>query len=735
MERFSRFVLAHRRAIGTLWLILLLTGGYASSVLTKHLDQSFLIPDTPSSKATVAVIAQYHSGGDADPLVPVVTLPEGSTPDSVRPTLEPALAGVPGRVVDYYNTGDPKFVSADGRTMFALVYTPANRDPLHDAKQQTDGAKAMPPVLLKALPAGAVVHVTGIGPLATNGASSNQGIGVLGEVLLGGVGALIVLAFVFGSFLALLPIMVAAVSIMSSYLVVLGLTSFMKVNVVVQFMVGLIGLGVAIDYSLLLVTRWREELAHGADNETAVRRAMATAGRSVLVSGLTVALGLLALIVVPIQFMRSIGIGGMLIPVVSVAVTLTLLPIALTGFGRKIDWPKLRHEDKPSRAWTRWARLVVRRRWIAAAVSLAALVTLAVTALSLHEGDPTTDALSQSGDAHQGLVALRAAGIPSGVLNPIEVLTPPGADPVTVAKAAQSVSGEYSVTSVKGAATTPGQWPITEVLVVDEGMSRPGQHIAKSIRTAVTTAAPGTLVASFALANVDGIHKMYGQFPLLLVILAIVTFLVLAKTFRSVLLPIKAVLANLLSVAAAYGGMVLIWQKGYGSDAIWGVPATGGVPFWIPLMVFAFLYGLSMDYEVFILSRIREEYDHGATTDEAVVTGIGRTGRLVTSAALILFLAFAALASAPFTALKIFATGLGFGILLDATIVRALLVPALVSLFGRWNWWMPAGLARLLRVHAPNGAQVATAAAGAGAWTGSGSTTDSSQPADRSSRE
>jgi putative drug exporter of the RND superfamily len=290
------------------------------------------------------------------------------------------------------------------------------------------------------------------------------------------------------------------------------------------------------------------------------------------------------------------------------------------------------------------------------------------------------------------------------------VLTPPGSDPATVETAARSVGGVFSVTSVPDAAhtanSTPNatptpaanRWPLTEILMSDEGTSRPGQHVAKQLRTVVTTAAPGSLVASSALSTVDGIHKMYGQFPLLLVVLAVVTFLVLARTFRSVLLPVKAVLANLLSVAAAYGGMVLIWQKGYGSDAIWGVPKTGGVPFWIPLIVFAFLYGLSMDYEVFILSRIREEVDHGASTDQAVITGIGRTGRLVTSAALILFLAFAALASAPFTFLKIFATGLGVGILLDATVVRALLVPALVSLFGRWNWWMPRWLGTALRV-------------------------------------
>ncbi|ACU76130.1 MmpL domain-containing protein [Catenulispora acidiphila DSM 44928] len=700
MERFSRFVLAKRRAIAALWVVLLLGGGWASSVLSKHLNQSFTIAGTPSAAASDALVAQYHVGGGLDPLVPVFVLPPGVTPEAARAKLEPALAAVPGRVVDYYNSGNRAFLGADGRTMFALVFTPAVNDQVKDAKVQTDAARVLPRRLAAAAPAGTQVHVTGITPLSSNG--NGGGNGVLAEALLGAAGALIVLAFVFGSFLALLPLMIAAVSILSSYLVVLLLSEFMKVQAVVQYMVGLIGLGVAIDYSLLLVTRWREEVAHGADNETAVHRAMATAGRAVLVSGLTVALGLLSLIVVPIQFMRSIGIGGMLIPVVSVAVTLTLLPIALTGFGRRLDWPRLRHEDKPSRAWTAWARWVVRHRWIAAGLALLVLVPLAVAALGIHEGDPTTDSLAKSGDARQGLVALRTADIPSGVLNPYVVLTPPNTSgsQVTVSAISHGLYAAIAVTTPPpGTEKTPTtRWPMTVILPSDEAATSQGQHIAKLTRTEFEHAVPGTLVASSALANIDNIHKMYGQFPLLLAVLAILTFLVLARTFRSLLLPAKAVLANLLSVAAAYGGMVLIWQDGHGSHAIWGIPATGGIPFWIPMIVFAFLYGLSMDYEVFILSRMREEFDAGARTDDAVVVGLGRTGRLVTSAALILFLAFAALASAPSTFLKIFATGLGIGILLDATVVRALLVPALVSLFGRWNWVLPAWAARLLRV-------------------------------------
>jgi putative drug exporter of the RND superfamily len=198
--------------------------------------------------------------------------------------------------------------------------------------------------------------------------------------------------------------------------------------------------------------------------------------------------------------------------------------------------------------------------------------------------------------------------------------------------------------------------------------------------------------------NADFIDAVYGGFPLMIALIASITFVLLARAFRSLLLPLKAVVLNVASVGAAWGVLALIWQHGYGSDAIWGIDPTGSVPAWIPLMIFAFLFGLSMDYEVFILARMREEYDASGDTRTAVVTGIGRTGRLVTSAALILFLSFISLASGPGTDLKMFATGLAAGILLDATVIRALLVPAAVSLFGRWNWWLPRWPARMLRV-------------------------------------
>jgi RND superfamily putative drug exporter len=223
--------------------------------------------------------------------------------------------------------------------------------------------------------------------------------------------------------------------------------------------------------------------------------------------------------------------------------------------------------------------------------------------------------------------------------------------------------------------------------------------VVDDVRTAVEDAVDGEVgVAGTGAIVQDYFRAVYDNFPYVLALIALITFVLLVRTFRSLILPIKAVLLNLVSLAAVFGFITWFWQDGNGSEAIFGVSATGAITFWLPVIIFAFLFGLSMDYEVFILARMREEYDATGSTSQAVVVGLGRTGRLVTSAALILFFSFAALASSPGTDIKVLGTALGVGILIDATIVRALLVPALVSLFGRWNWWLPTGLARVLRV-------------------------------------
>ena len=551
------------------------------------------------------------------------------------------------------------------------------------------------------------MHLTGYDALTAQSGGGN-GPGVLLEALVGGFGALIVLAFVFASFLALVPLLMALPAIMTSFLVVYGLTTITGISPIVQFLIALIGLGVAIDYSLLVVVRWREERAHGHEGDEAIVRAMGTAGRAVVFSGTTVGIGLLALIVLPLPFLRSMGYGGMVIPIISVLVALTLLPVVLHSWGSKLDWPHRRTDDKASRDWTRWAQGIVHRRWLAAAVSLVVLGALVLAATNLHPGIADVNTVAKKGDAKDGLVALEDSGIGSGALLPYEVLVR-GSSPDKVAAAVGSVNGIHGSVAPALASWHSAGTSLVEAFPIPDGSSPEGRDLVGKVRVAAHTEGPDVRVGGQPASNHDFISAVYGNFPLMIALIAFFTFILLARAFRSLLLPLKAVILNVISVGAAWGVMTLIWQEGHGSQAIWGIDPTGAIDSWIPLIVFAFLFGLSMDYEVFILTRMREEYDATGDTDVAVVRGIGRTGRLVTSAALILFLAFAALGSGPDTSVKILATGLAAGIIIDATIIRALFVPAAVSLFGRWNWVLPPTAARLLRVEpsprpAPEGA-------------------------------
>jgi putative drug exporter of the RND superfamily len=712
MTWLSNFVLRHRLTVGLLWLAVLAAGMVASGKVGDRLSTDFSLPGASSYEADQAILRTYGTGGSAGvPIVPVVTLPAGSTVDDpgVRAALDRAFGAVAAdprlRVVSWASTGDRRFVAADGRTTFGLVFPPPS------GFGGPDLGPAVGAAMRGALPPSATLHVTGIGQLAGGGEA--EGGGVLAETLLGGLGALAVLAFVFGSLLALVPLLIAAVAILTTFLVILGLTTLTDVSFIVQFLVALIGLGVAIDYSLLVVTRWREERAGGHHGDEAVRRAMASAGRAVVLSAVTVAIGLVALVLLPVPFLRSVGIGGMLIPLVSMVVTLTLLPVLLATVGQRVDWPRLRKEAHASHGWTAWAHGVIRARWAAALAATLVLAALGVAALGMQIGAARADTLAKTGDAADGLAALERAGLPSGVLTPVEVLVrgsssgavapdqqgvPSGTDPAAAAALLARVPGVYDAVAPAGQAWRRGGTALVSVLPVDEPSTGAGRRTVERVRDAVAAELPGAQVGGGGAALIDGTHAIYGRFPLMLAVISVVTFVVLARAFRSLLLPAKAVLLNLASVAATYGVLVLVWQHGYGSQAIWGIPATGAITLWVPLMTFAFLFGLSMDYEVFILARMREEYDRTGSTTTAITEGLGRTGRLVTSAALILFLAFVSLASTPATDVKIMATALGAGILLDATVVRALLVPALVSLLGRWNWWLPAWAARPLGV-------------------------------------
>ncbi len=702
MERLARLVMRHRRIVSAIWLVLFLGGLSSASQLSDRLSLDFSLPGQPGDDAEQQLIDTYGVS-TFDTYVAVVTVPEGESvqenQDAITEVFDAAVAAVQDdaalaavqdvalRVVTFASTGDEGFITDDGRTTFALVQAPipvtfgpyieVPLEPALDEAAQSRGFDS---------------GLTSYGLLAAGG--DTEGPSVLVETLFGAAGALLVLTFVYASFLALLPMLIAAVSILTTFMLVLLLTTFSDVSVIVQFLIALIGLGVAIDYSLLLVSRWREERAHGRDNEEAVIVAMKTAGHAVLASGVTVAISLVALLVVPVPFLRSMGIGGMLIPLVSVSVVLTLLPALLSSIGPRIDYPRIRHEGSASRGWSAWARMIVRHRFVATAAALVMLAVLILPVFSLKIGQSGLESQARSGPRYDALETLREGGVGGGILTPVEVLVP-ASEADVAAEAARGVDGvQLAVVS-----DTAGDAAVVDVLPTEVTVDSSGTALVNDIRSAVEGTVDGEVGVTGLGATVeDYFSAVYDKFPYVLALISLITFILLVRTFRSVLLPLKAVVLNLLSLAAVFGSIVFFWQMGNGSDALFSVSETGAITFWLPVLIFAFLFGLSMDYEVFILARMREEYDRTGDTAMAVITGIGRTGRLVTSAALILFFAFSALASSPGTDIKVLGTALGVGILIDATIVRALLVPALVTTFGRWNWWLPDWLARTLRV-------------------------------------
>jgi RND superfamily putative drug exporter len=714
MAGITRWVLAHKRIVVGFWVIVTLVGMVSAGSASKALKQKFSVPGKEGWITNQEIARDFHrTGGAGAPLLAVVTLPPGRSADApsvqgelraVEARLARTLAGA--RLAGYASTHSAAFLSRDRRTTFVIAYP--RPEPNQAFEDNPEAAKHASAALAGSTVGGAPVHLTGYDALAAQ-SGGGKGPGVLLEALLGGVGALLVLAFVFGSFLALVPLAMAIASILTTFLVVWGVTALTEVSPIVQYLIALIGLGISIDYSLLVVVRWREERARGLSDEAAIERAMQTAGRAVVFSGTTVAIGLLALVALPLPFLRSVGYGGMLIPLISVVVAVTLLPVVLRKLGPRLDWPHIRNDERASRSWTGWARLVIRTRWLAAAGATLVLAALVLAATHLQLGTSNVNTIAKEGDAKQGLIALERAGIGSGVLVPAEVLVGGSTPPAQVAATLAALPGVHGAVAPALPAWRAAGTALVDELPSPDASSGAGRGTLDRVQAAARGLGPGVRVGGIGAQNKDFIEAVYGNFPLMIVLIALITFVLLARAFRSLLLPLKAVILNVISVGAAWGVLELVWQRGYGSHFIWGIPATGSVTAWIPLMVFAFLFGLSMDYEVFILARMREEYDATGATDTAVVRGIGRTGRLVTSAALILFLAFVSLASGPETEVKVLATGLAAGILLDATIIRALFVPAIVSLLGRWNWWLPPLPARWLRVEPSLPARVAPA--------------------------
>lgn len=713
MHKFTAAVLRHRILVVVVWIALTIVGGLFVGKANSGLTHQQATPGLAGYDANKAMIRHLGLDGGEAPAIAVLHLPTGlnmNTAAGQRAAARMfATAGAQGHVglIDYATSHDRRLISKDGRSTFAVFNLP---NP--DTGPYTSTAGALKPALKHALPVGASVTVTGDDALQSTGSGSGSSLSTLDETLIGAAAALLVLAFVYGSAIAVVPLLMALPSILVSFLMLYGLEQLTPISSLLQYLVAFIGLGIAIDYSLLIVTRWREERERGLENREAILAANDHAGRAVVLSGATVMIGMLSLLIIPVQFLQGIGLGSLLIPLAAISTAVTLLPVVLSAWGPALDRFQIRRGSTTySRAWARWANVIVNRRRVAAALGLVIVVALAIPALSMNTGQPSDASLGGTSPAAQAFHQLQHEGVPAAVSFPVQVLVQGGpANAQRAAAIARHTDGVWSVfTPQVSATTTPGSSLLTLVPTAG-GNTSAGMATVTRLRQNLADVGGGgkaVQVGGNTAANLDFTSAIYSNFPLMLAIISVITFLVLARSFRSVALALKAVLLNLVSLGAAFGFIVIFWQSGHGSELIYGVHATHAIRNWVPVIMFAFLFGISMDYEVFVLARMREEYDATGDTRQAIVGALARTGRLITCAALILAISFASLSTTNDIAVQVPAVGLAFGVILDAVIVRTLLVPALAALLGKWNWWMPTSVARALRIRAASPTEAA----------------------------
>jgi RND superfamily putative drug exporter len=701
-----------------IWLVVLLAGGYATTKLSHRLANTFTVPGTDSER--VRSVLSRDFGDRSDGSFTVVF----RTNRAVAPALRTELQTRVDRAAHAVPTGRAhELRAANAHLLYGDVTTTLK---LSDAKGYTDD-------LLHALghPAGVQSYVTGaaaiqagLDPIFNSDLARGEGIAI--------PIALLVLLAVFGlSWSVTMPFLFAGSSIMGTLGIVYLLAGVMTTATYVTNLVQLIGLGIAIDYSLLVVYRFREEVEQPGPVADAVVRTMKTAGRAVIFSGATVAIGLALLIAMPIPFMRSMGVGGFLIPLMSIAAAATLQPALLAIYGRRgtrrvhvaqflrerlrLPVPAFRGTVDPENGlWARLARAIMRRPLAFLSGGIAILLAAAIPVYALQLTPGSVEGIPRFPQAVHGFDLLTKAVGP-GVVSPSQVLVDAGPGGNVLAPSTQAAihrlirraRADHEVVKVfyapAGRFVDPSH-RYAQLIVAGrhEYGDEASQSFVRRLRNRIIPAArwpDGVVVRAGGgpPQGVDFLHRSYTIFPWLVVGVLILTYLLLMRAFRSLILPLKAVMLNLLSVGAAYGMLVITFRWGAGAHLV-GLYQFSQIEGWIPIFLFAMLFGLSMDYEVFLVTRMRETWDERHDNGRAVAEGLERTGRIVTAAAIIMVAAFSGFVAGRVLGLQEFGLGLAVAIFVDATIVRVLLVPSLMAVFGRWNWWLPEKVARVMRL-------------------------------------
>jgi uncharacterized membrane protein YdfJ with MMPL/SSD domain len=721
VERWTRAVIANRKKVLLAWLVLLVLGGYAASGLGSLLSNRFSVPGSDAERGIELLEEHLNERGDG-----AFTLVfRSERPLAGSPAFRRRAARAAAQAASAVGGARPgPVLAASPRVAYAQLNTPLDNAA---ASNEVGAIRAATPSM-----AGVRTYLTGFPAINRDTRDIYSADLRRGELIAIPI-AILVMAFIFGTLAGVaVPLAFAAVSIPSSLGAVWVFAHFMSMATYVENIVVLIGLAIAIDYSMLVVSRYREELARQGSAEEALVEAMRTAGRATLFSGATVAVGLALLVFMPLPFMRSMGVGGLLVPLFSIAASATFLPALLAVMGARVNRlrvvPRSVLEHRASGragAWSRLARSIMRRPVLYAIVSGGLMVGLALPALGLHLTGGDNRGVPLGTEATRGLALLRSTLGP-GALSPnqvaidsgrrggawsprilaaerrlvAELRRDPRINPATIASPSMLPPGPRGRALAVRNSLVDRSGRVAQVRgagFADWG-TKAAQDLVHRIRDVYVPRArfggAKVILTGAPAFGVDFIETAYGAFPWLVLAVLVLSYLLLLRAFRSLLLPFKAVVLNLLSVSATYGVLVLVFL--HGGHRLLGLDGLPQIEAWIPIFLFAMLFGLSMDYEVFLLSRIREEWEKRGDNEEAVAYGLEHTGRIITAAALIMIAAFSGFTAGSFVGLQEFGIGLSAAILLDATIVRAILVPALMKLFGDWNWYLPKRVERLL---------------------------------------
>ena len=699
LRRLAAHCYKHRWRVLISWVVLLVGVNVLAQTVGGDLLKTFSLPGSASQSAFDVLKRDFARKGDTGDLVFKVNGGGNVRSPQVMAEIQPVMAELLKQphvvsVSSPYDPANARIISSGDKIAYAeiLFDVQANDVPINLATH-------MRGVVSKADKA-SDLQIELAGSMFTDQTQpASEAVGIAAAIL--------ILLLAFGSLLAMgLPIMTALFGIGIGLATVTLLARVLDIPAFAPQVTAMIGIGVGIDYALFISTRYREALHEGADPERAVVHAIDTSGRAVLFAGSTVVISLLGLFVIGVSFIRGLAIGASLAVLFVMAAAVTLLPAVLGFVGHTIDKFALPNAKKQRAVegsfWTRWSQTLQRRAGPAAIAGLVILMFLAIPFFSLRLGvadagnDPTKLTTRRAYD-------LLSQGFGPGINGPLLVVGDAKASDLATAKKLRSaIATDPDVLKLSPVVQTP-KGVLIEVISKGSPQDESTTSLVHRLRDKVipaTTAGTALkmFVGSQTAIGVDLADTLGQRLPFMFIAILLLSFILLMIVFRSLLVPLKAVIMNLLSIGAAYGVIVAIFQWGWIRNVV-GIGKEGPIEAWVPMMLFAIVFGLSMDYEVFLLSRIKEEYDAHGDNSLAVAHGLAKTARLITAAAAIMICVFGSFVLSDLRVLKLIGFGLAFAVLIDATLVRLVLVPATMELLGDRNWWLPKWLEWLPRVN------------------------------------